>query len=67
MTAKTDKASFESIVSEAFEKMRGLTAAGPSYEVDRSTGQLVVKRALRPDEIAFPADVLVHLVGNRNS
>lgn len=65
MNTKSDKLSLDQIVADAFEKMRGLTAAGASYEVDRTSGQLIVRRALRAEENPFPAEVVAHLVGAR--
>ena len=44
MSAKPETISFESIVTEAFARMKDTTAASTSYEVDRSNGQWVVRR-----------------------
>jgi hypothetical protein len=45
LSAKAETASFETIVTEALARMKDATAATPSYEVDRSTGQWIVRRA----------------------
>ena len=45
MSAKAETASFETIVTEALARMKDATAATPSYEVDRSNGQWIVRRA----------------------
>ena len=45
MSAKPESASFEMVVAEALARMKEATEAGPSYQVDRSNGQWIVRRA----------------------
>ena len=45
MSQKPETLSFEAVVSDAFARMQAATSAAPSYVVDRSSGQWVVKRA----------------------
>jgi hypothetical protein len=63
LSAKPENAPYETIVTEALERMRDLTAAAPSYEVDRSPGQWTVRRALKTTEGGYPADILAVLTG----
>ncbi len=63
MSAKSESASYETIVSEALGRMKDLTAASSSYEVDRSRGQWSVRRASRTTEKSFPADIVAVLTG----
>ena len=51
--------SFETMVTEAFARMKDATAASTSYEVDRSNGQWVVRRKTTIAGIA----VENHIVG----
>lgn len=67
MSAKSENAPYETIVSEALERMRALTAASPSYEVDRSRGQWSVKRAAGTTEKGFPPDIVAGLTGAHES
>ena len=63
MSAKSENAPYENIVSEALGRMRDLTAASSSYEVDRARGQWSVRRAAKTTEGGFPADILAVLTG----
>ena len=45
MIAKADNPSFDTVVAEALEKMKGLTASSATYEVDRASGLWSVRRA----------------------
>ena len=63
MSAKAENAPYETIVSEVLERMRDLTEASPSYEVDRCRGQWSVRRAAKTTEGGFPADILAVLTG----
>lgn len=45
MNPKAEAISYETIVNDALARMHALTSAAPAYEVDRSSGQWVVKRA----------------------
>lgn len=63
MGAKSGNAAYETIVSEALGRMRDLTTASSSYQVDRFAGQVSVRRAVRTTEQAFPADIVAVLTG----
>ena len=67
MSAKSENAPYETIVSEALERMRELIAASSSYEVDRSRGQWSVKRASRTTENCFSSDIIAVLTGANES
>lgn len=56
MSTKPD-VSFETIVSEALARMKNAAAASASYEVDRTSGQWVVRRASTTSTL-FAADVV---------
>ena len=58
MNAKPENASFETIVSEALQKMKDATAAASSYEVDRSSGQWIVRRGRKPGEKGAASDLV---------
>lgn len=60
---KPETVSYGAIVSEALERMKDLTAASSSYEVDRSLGQWSVRRALKTSEKGFPSDIVAVLTG----
>ena len=63
MSAKSENASYETIVSEALGRMKDLTAASSSYEVDRSLGQWSVRRTSKTTGKSFPADIVAVLTG----
>lgn len=63
MIAKTESPSFDTIVSDALARMKDLTAAAASYEVDRASGQWSVRRASKPGVKDFPSDIVAHLTG----
>lgn len=63
MSAKSENAWFETIVREALEKMRAATSASSSYEVDRSGGQWIVRRASSASEKGFASDIVANLIG----
>ena len=44
MSAKSENMSYETIVNEALRRMKDVTAASSSYEVDRSRGQWSIRR-----------------------
>ena len=67
MSAKSENAPYETIVSEALERMRALTAVSSSYEVDRSRGQWSVKRASRTTEVGFPSEIVAVLTAANES
>jgi len=60
LSAKAETASFETIVTEALARMKDATAATPSYEVDRSTGQWIVRRASTTSAL-FAADAVAEV------
>ena len=60
---KTDSPSFDTIVSDALEKMKNLTAASASYEVDRASGLWSVRRASKTGGADFPSEIVAHLTG----
>jgi hypothetical protein len=60
---KGETVSFESIVNEALARMKDATAATPSYEVDRSSGQWIVRRASSTSAI-FAADAVAEVTAN---
>jgi hypothetical protein len=62
VNAKPENASFETIVSEALQKMKDATAASSSYEIDRSSGQWIVRRARKSGEKASASDLVAQLI-----
>ena len=67
LSGKRESASMDSIVNEALEKMRHITAASPCYEVDRSSAQWTVRRASAQNEKAFPSYVVTELAPARRA
>lgn len=61
MSTKLD-VSFETIVSEALARMKNAAAASVSYEVDRTSGRWVVRRASTTSTL-FAADVVADATG----
>ena len=67
MIAKTDNPSFDTVVSEALEKMKDLTASSASYEVDRASGLWSVRRASKTSGTDFPSEIVAHLTGAKGA
>jgi hypothetical protein len=61
---KPETPSFDAIVSDAFARMQATSAAAPSYRVDRSSGQWVVKRTSSTGAV-FAYDVYDQAAGNQ--
>lgn len=60
MSAKAESASFDTIVNDALARMKDATAASPSYEVDRTKGQWVVRRTSTTSAL-FAADAVAEV------
>ncbi len=60
MSAKPETMSFETIVTEALARMKDATAAARFYEVDRSNGQWIVRRASTTSAL-FAADAVAEV------
>lgn len=65
MSGKADTASMDRIVSDALQKMKDLTEAASSYEVDRTSGLWSVRRATKTGAKDFSSDIVAHLTGAR--
>lgn len=65
MSTKLD-VSFETIVSEALARMKNAASASVSYEVDRTSGRWVVRRASTTGTL-FAADVVADATGKSMS
>ena len=60
MSAKPDNVAYETIVNEALARMREAASASLSYEVDRTSGQWVVRRATTTETL-FASDIVAEV------
>ena len=67
MIAKTDNPSFDTVVADALEKMKDLTASPASYEVDRASGLWSVRRASNATGTDLPAEIVAQLTGAKGA
>ena len=61
MNPRTENPSFDTIVREALEKMKDATSAAASYQIDRTSGQWTVRRALKATDRSFSAEMIEKL------
>ena len=54
MPGKVENISFEAIVADAFARMKAATSAAPGYQVDRDSGQWIVRRAPTTSGVLVP-------------
>ena len=66
MSAKPDGATFDTIVAEALARMKDATSASPSYQVDRRSGQWIVRRAPTTGAL-IAADVMAEAMASKTA
>ena len=60
VNAKPESVPFDRIVADALARLKETSAAAASYEVDRSRGQWIVRRASTTNTL-FAADVVAEI------
>lgn len=60
VTPKAEIVSFDAMISEALGRMKDATLAAASYQVDRSNGQWIVRRASTTGTL-FAADAFAEV------